>query len=268
MAAFRTYDPAIGRWLQVDPKAEAFSWASQYNSMLNNPISNIDPLGDTTRVYNMEGVLQRTINDSHANQEHFLSDRNLGILGGADLSDLDDDGVGSTFRNFSSFFIGANTRSQLQAIANLAEVDGLERAYILSFSSTIKELQVKDITGNRARTTNNIVFPHPANMPNGVGRNVLMGHAHTTAGALKVRRDPNDPASINDPSGNRGIQDYESLLTGDISRAYPQMINSKHGYNIYTSARNTPAGSSHRFPMQILSSRGAIINYSGVKIVD
>jgi hypothetical protein len=234
--------------------------------MLNNPISNIDPLGDTTRVYNMQGELVRTIIDSHANQEHFLTDRNLEILNGADHSDLDADGIGTAFRNGSSFFIGANTRDQLQAIVELAESEGLERAYTLSFSATQKELQVNDITGNRSRTSNSINLPD--NISSGNGRDVIVGHVHPTAGARNVRVDPTNAARVNSPSGSRGLQDYQSLLTGDYSRAYPQMISSVHGYNVYTSARNTPAGSSHPAPYQILSNRGAIINYSGVKIVD
>ena len=45
-AHYRTLDPTIGRWLQVDPKAEANIMYSPYNSMSNNPISNIDPMGD------------------------------------------------------------------------------------------------------------------------------------------------------------------------------------------------------------------------------
>jgi len=45
-ATFRTLDPSIGRWLQVDPKAEAVSSLSPYQSMGNNPISNADPAGD------------------------------------------------------------------------------------------------------------------------------------------------------------------------------------------------------------------------------
>jgi hypothetical protein len=53
MAAFRSYDPAIGRWLQVDPKAESFASMSPYTGMGNNPISIVDPLGDSINVSNI-----------------------------------------------------------------------------------------------------------------------------------------------------------------------------------------------------------------------
>src|SRR5690606_34949140 len=48
MTKFRVLDPAIGRWWQVDPKADFESLVSwtPYNSMLNNPINYNDPLGD------------------------------------------------------------------------------------------------------------------------------------------------------------------------------------------------------------------------------
>ena len=45
-AHYRTLDPTIGRWLQVDPMAEPNAMYSPYNSMNNNPISNVDPDGD------------------------------------------------------------------------------------------------------------------------------------------------------------------------------------------------------------------------------
>lgn len=39
------------RWNSLDPKASSFVSYSPYNSMLNNPISNIDPNGDSTFAY-------------------------------------------------------------------------------------------------------------------------------------------------------------------------------------------------------------------------
>lgn len=46
MTKFRTYDPAVGRWLQVDPAADQLSDFTPYNYSFNNPIRYNDPLGD------------------------------------------------------------------------------------------------------------------------------------------------------------------------------------------------------------------------------
>ena len=46
MATYRCLDPSIGRWLQVDPRAEVVSSLSPYQHAGNNPISNADPDGD------------------------------------------------------------------------------------------------------------------------------------------------------------------------------------------------------------------------------
>jgi RHS repeat-associated protein len=47
-AFFRTLDPQIGRFLQIDPKIESAEAWSPYSTMLDDPIKNIDPLGDST----------------------------------------------------------------------------------------------------------------------------------------------------------------------------------------------------------------------------
>ncbi|WP_246463558.1 RHS repeat-associated core domain-containing protein, partial [Neolewinella lacunae] len=63
MAVFRNYDPAVGRWMQVDPKAEKYYNMSPYNGMGNNPIMYSDQMGDTIRINGSEEFRINTLND-------------------------------------------------------------------------------------------------------------------------------------------------------------------------------------------------------------
>jgi RHS repeat-associated protein len=52
----RNYDPALGRWLSIDPKAHLRSWMSPYNFVQNNPINRVDPDGALDApIYDTEG---------------------------------------------------------------------------------------------------------------------------------------------------------------------------------------------------------------------
>jgi RHS repeat-associated protein len=50
----RYYDPAIGRWISIDPAAHEYSSFSPYNYVLNRPINAIDP--DGKRVFFVAGA--------------------------------------------------------------------------------------------------------------------------------------------------------------------------------------------------------------------
>jgi RHS repeat-associated protein len=43
---FRGYDPALGKFLQVDPMADKYASATTYNYAFNNPVVMNDPMGD------------------------------------------------------------------------------------------------------------------------------------------------------------------------------------------------------------------------------
>lgn len=61
---YRSHDPQIGRFCQIDPNP-VIDMEGLYASMGNNPISNIDILGDVTHYYNTRGELIRSIDDGN-----------------------------------------------------------------------------------------------------------------------------------------------------------------------------------------------------------
>src|SRR5436190_3100284 len=58
---FRGYDPALGRFMQVDPVATSTLTMTPYNFAGNNPVLFNDPMGDKLANPNMEAMINGTL---------------------------------------------------------------------------------------------------------------------------------------------------------------------------------------------------------------
>lgn len=271
VAFFRVYDAASARWWQADPKYN--EGMSLYSGFGNNPVKLSDILGDTTRVYSLQGELIYTLNDNYTNQEHFVSDeiaerlsKNKNTLdkfnrqGGRSLRT-----ISKFVRSSSDFYIGTNTRTQMGEL--ISNSDGLESGFLLYKSGNNRELQVKEVGTRNRQTNSGEVIPGRAN---NVAQGSLLGygHTHTSEGYKKLFPNARNVSIelFNEPS-SRGTGDYENFLYGIGNRASPQFIVSPLGYTIYSSMRNTPKGSLHNYPYQIVNS-GNIYNYQGINVTN
>jgi RHS repeat-associated protein len=57
----RYYMPALGRWAEVDPSADATPAWSPYNYVLDNPATHMDPDGRQTELYNLGKAMLRLL---------------------------------------------------------------------------------------------------------------------------------------------------------------------------------------------------------------
>jgi RHS repeat-associated protein len=91
----RTYDPAVGRFLSVDPMAEKYYHISPYAYCSNNPVNRIDPNGMDDYSINLKGKIE-LIKETKDEMDRLIA------LGKNDKIEYDDDG------NMTNASLGVN----------------------------------------------------------------------------------------------------------------------------------------------------------------
>jgi RHS repeat-associated protein len=78
---FRGYDAALGKFLQVDPKADKYGSVSTYNYAFNDPVSMNDPLGDDAGSSVKGGYSYASMGGCGCWQDSGAQDANAGMYG-------------------------------------------------------------------------------------------------------------------------------------------------------------------------------------------
>jgi RHS repeat-associated protein len=179
----RNYDPAIGRWMNIDPLAEVSRRWSTYSYTLNNPVVWTDPDGMSplTDLYNLNGKLVRHIDDG-SNAKKIVLDNNTSKT----IKSQSDSEVKSGLESgtYGTDVVNVPTREIMNAIESAyagSDADGLERGFMMGTDGTASSL----VTGQEGDVGTN----QSINEMKNAGK-TISGSVHTNpTGEIKINND-------------------------------------------------------------------------------
>ena len=75
----RNYDPALGRWMNIDPLAEKYFGASPFNYVLNSPINSVDPDGMDVYLLTESGKTILALKEKNKNTDTMYAVKNNSV---------------------------------------------------------------------------------------------------------------------------------------------------------------------------------------------